>query len=84
MVPPPGVGRTGRRPRGLRVHAVRAGSREALVRLRPTTVASQAMARTTFRAAKPGTGIAVQIDVEDAVGVVHQAEELAGVLEEEL
>jgi hypothetical protein len=34
--------------------------------------------------AKPGTGIAVQIDVEDAVGVVHQAEELAGVVEDEL
>jgi PII-like signaling protein len=34
--------------------------------------------------AKPGTGIAVQIDVEDAVGVMHQAEELAGVVEGEL
>lgn len=33
---------------------------------------------------KPGTGIAVQIDVEDAVGVVHQAEELEEIVEENL
>ena len=33
---------------------------------------------------KPGTGIAVQLDVEDAVGVMHQAEKLVGVVEEEL
>ena len=33
---------------------------------------------------KPGTGIAIQIDVEDAVGVFRQAEELAEVVEEEL
>lgn len=33
---------------------------------------------------KPGTGIAVQIDVEDAVGVVHQAEELSELLEDQL
>ena len=26
---------------------------------------------------KPGTGIAIQIDVEDAVGVAHQAKELS-------
>jgi len=26
---------------------------------------------------KPGTGIAVQIDVEDAIGVAHQAEEIS-------
>jgi len=31
--------------------------------------------------AKPGTGIAVVIDVEDAVGVMHQAEELGDVVE---
>lgn len=31
--------------------------------------------------AKPGTGIAVLIDVEDAVGVVHQSEELEDVVE---
>jgi nitrogen regulatory protein PII-like uncharacterized protein len=34
--------------------------------------------------AKPGTGIAVQIDVEDAVGVVRQTEELTGVVEDEI
>jgi hypothetical protein len=33
---------------------------------------------------KPGTGIAVQIDVEDAVGVVRQADELKDVVEGEL
>lgn len=33
---------------------------------------------------KPGTGIAVQIDVEDAVGVLHQAEELTEVVETEI
>ena len=33
---------------------------------------------------RPGTGIAVQLDVEDAVGIVRQAEELAGVVEGEL
>ena len=33
---------------------------------------------------KPGTGIAVMVDVEDAVGVVHQAQELTEILEEEL
>jgi nitrogen regulatory protein PII len=31
----------------------------------------------------PGTGIAFQIDVEDAVGVMHQAETIAPSLEEE-
>ena len=34
--------------------------------------------------AKPGTGIAVVIDVEDAVGVMHQAEELTEIVEENL
>jgi nitrogen regulatory protein PII len=33
---------------------------------------------------KPGTGIAFQIDVEDAVGVTHQIRELTSVVEEEL
>jgi len=33
---------------------------------------------------KPGTGIAFQIDVEDAVGVVHQVQQLSSVVEEEL
>jgi nitrogen regulatory protein PII len=30
----------------------------------------------------PGTGIAIQLDVEDAVGVTHQIEELSSVVEE--
>ncbi len=34
--------------------------------------------------AKPGTGIAILIDVEDAVGVLHQAEELSETVEENL
>jgi nitrogen regulatory protein PII len=34
--------------------------------------------------AKPGTGIAVIVDVEDAVGVIHQAEELGELVEEKL
>jgi len=33
---------------------------------------------------KPGTGIAFQIDVEDAVGVTHQIQELSSVVEEEI
>jgi len=32
----------------------------------------------------PGTGIAMQIDVEDAVGVAHQVEKLVEVVEDEL
>ena len=34
--------------------------------------------------AKPGTGIAVVLDVEDAVGVLHQAEELGEIVEENI
>jgi len=34
--------------------------------------------------AKPGTGIAIQIDVEDAVGVLHQAQILSETLEDQL
>jgi nitrogen regulatory protein PII len=34
--------------------------------------------------AKPGTGIAIQIDVEDATGVIRQAAELADIVEDEL
>ena len=34
--------------------------------------------------AEPGTGLAVQISVEDAVGIMHQAEHLADVLEDQL
>lgn len=33
---------------------------------------------------RPGTGIAIQIDVEDAVGVTHQIEQLVDVVEAEL
>lgn len=33
---------------------------------------------------KPGTGIAFQIDVEDALGVAHQVETLSEVVEEEI
>ncbi|MBY4679088.1 P-II family nitrogen regulator [Marinobacterium arenosum] len=32
----------------------------------------------------PGRGIAVQVDVEDAVGVAHQIEKLTAVVEEEI
>jgi len=34
--------------------------------------------------AKPGTGIAIQIDVEDAVGVIRQAEKLGETLEDKI
>ena len=33
---------------------------------------------------RPGTGIAFQIDVEDAVGVAHQIRQLTNVVEEEI
>ncbi|MGM0594631.1 MAG: P-II family nitrogen regulator [Pseudomonadota bacterium] len=33
---------------------------------------------------QPGTGIAFQIDVEDAVGVLHQVETLSPAVEEEI
>ena len=33
---------------------------------------------------KPGTGIAIQIDVEDALGVLHQTEQLTEVVEDQL
>ncbi len=33
---------------------------------------------------KPGTGIAVQVDVEDAVGVMHQVEKLTHEIEDKL
>jgi len=33
---------------------------------------------------KPGTGIAFQLDVEDAIGVMHQMKKLKRVVEEEL
>ena len=34
--------------------------------------------------ATPGTGIAILLDVEDAVGVIHQMEELEEIVEEKL
>lgn len=34
--------------------------------------------------ATPGTGIAIQIDVEDAVGVLRQVEELTDIVEDQL
>lgn len=34
--------------------------------------------------AKPGTGVAIQIDVEDAVGVLSQVEELVEKVEDQL
>jgi nitrogen regulatory protein PII len=33
---------------------------------------------------KPGTGIAIQLDVEDAVGVSHQIEKLTEIVEDKL
>lgn len=33
---------------------------------------------------KPGTGIAFKIDVEDAIGLLHQAQELSQELEDEI
>ncbi|MBL4744015.1 MAG: P-II family nitrogen regulator [Cycloclasticus sp.] len=33
---------------------------------------------------EPGSGIALKIDVEDAIGVLHQAEEITQAIEEEL
>jgi hypothetical protein len=33
---------------------------------------------------EPGKGIAIQIDVQDAVGVAHQVERLKGKIEEEI
>ena len=32
--------------------------------------------------ATPGTGIAILLDVEDAIGVIHQSEELGEIVEE--
>ena len=33
---------------------------------------------------KPGTGVAFQIDVDDAVGVLSQAEQLVEIVEEQI
>ena len=34
--------------------------------------------------AEPGTGIAIVVDVEDAIGVIHQSEELVEIVEEQI
>ncbi len=34
--------------------------------------------------AEPGTGLAVQINVEDAIGIMHQADYLADIVEDKL
>lgn len=44
----------------------------------------EAVAKVAEFDTKPGTGIAFQVDVEDAIGVIHQVEELTPVVEEEL
>jgi nitrogen regulatory protein PII len=33
---------------------------------------------------QPGRGIAIQVDVEDAVGILHQVETLSNIVEDEL
>ena len=33
---------------------------------------------------EPGSGIALKVDVEDAIGVIHQAKQITDVIEEEL
>ncbi|GAB4356357.1 MAG: P-II family nitrogen regulator [Methylohalobius crimeensis] len=44
----------------------------------------EAVAKAAEFDASPGTGIAFQIDVEDAVGVQHQMEKLTPLVEEEI
>lgn len=44
----------------------------------------ETIARMAELDATPGTGIAFQIDVEDAVGVAHQIRELTPLVEEQL
>lgn len=33
---------------------------------------------------RPGTGLAVQLNVEDAIGIMHQAEHLAEIVEDQI
>ncbi len=33
---------------------------------------------------EPGTGIAIQLDVEDAVGILHQAEHIVEIVEDQI
>ena len=44
----------------------------------------ETIAKTAGFDEKPGSGIAIQIDVEDAVGVDHQVRKLAEIIEEEI
>ena len=44
----------------------------------------ETIARTGEFESKPGTGIAFQIDVEDALGVTHQIQKLTDVVEEKI
>ena len=44
----------------------------------------EAIAKVAQFDSKPGTGIAILIDVEDAVGVMHQVEQLAHELEDKI
>ncbi|BBA36779.1 nitrogen regulatory protein P-II [Methylocaldum marinum] len=44
----------------------------------------EAIARAGEFDERPGTGIALQVDVEDAVGITHQVETLTRIVEEEL
>lgn len=44
----------------------------------------ETIARSGEFESKPGTGIAFQIDVEDAVGVTHQIRKLTDVVEEKI
>jgi len=44
----------------------------------------EAIAETGQFEANPGSGIAFSIDVEDAVGISHQAQKLSEIVEEEL
>ena len=44
----------------------------------------EAIAKVAEFDTKEGTGIAFQLDVEDAIGVMHQVQELTPVVEEEL
>ncbi|MEE9398239.1 MAG: P-II family nitrogen regulator [Methylococcales bacterium] len=44
----------------------------------------EAIAKAAEFDSRPGTGIAFQVDVEDAIGVMHQVEQLTPIVEDEL
>jgi nitrogen regulatory protein PII len=44
----------------------------------------EAIAKAAEFEEKPGTGIAIQLNVEDAIGIMHQVEELTPVIEDQL